>query len=186
MDKLLLLIPTLSYTIFDFLPGDETSGSYHPVSFLFCGSGTSRFMVCRANHEKAYGHGGYSGRGRAEGFRHSEGCASTPWNPTVRGWAVRRRYPVGTNGGIPARSARMTAENRGRGRVTLSAVILAKRGSRGQGLGGMTPWTRRLKASVIQRGAPAPRGIPRSGAVQCVVATLVEPSRGFFGRLRSL
>ena len=99
MDKLLLLIPTLSCTIFDFLPGDETSGSYHPVSFLFCGSGTSRFMVCRANHEKAYGHGGYSGRGR----------------------------------------------------VTPSAVILAKRGSPKEGQGGMTPWTRRLTISVIQR-----------------------------------
>ena len=45
----------------------------------------------------------------------------------------------------------MTAENRGRGRVAPSTVILAQRGSPNQGQGGMTPWMRRLKASVIQR-----------------------------------
>ena len=33
-----------------------------------------------------------------------------PWNPPWRGRAVRHRYHRGTNGGIPARSARMTAE----------------------------------------------------------------------------
>ena len=76
----------------------------------------------------------------------------------------------------------MTAENRGRGRVAPSTVILAQRGSHGQGQGGMTPWMRRVKASVIQRGAPAPRGIPRSGAGQCVVVTRLEPFGGFFGR----
>ena len=33
-----------------------------------------------------------------------------PWNPPRRGGAVRCRYCGGTNRGIPARSARMTAE----------------------------------------------------------------------------
>ena len=33
-----------------------------------------------------------------------------PWNPPVRGWAVRCRYSHATNQGIPAQSARMTAE----------------------------------------------------------------------------
>ena len=48
-------------------------------------------------------------------FRHSEGCASTPWNPPIRGRAVRHR---------------------GRGRVIVSTVILAKRGSPKEGQGG--------------------------------------------------
>ena len=36
-----------------------------------------------------------------------------------------------------------------------------------------------LKVSVIQRGAPAPRGIPRSGAGRYVVVTRLEPTGGF-------
>ena len=47
-------------------------------------------------------------------FRHSEGYASTPWNPPIRGRAVRHR---------------------GRGRVVVSTVILAKRGSPKEGHG---------------------------------------------------
>ena len=70
----------------------------------------------------------------------------------------------------------------GRGRVALSAVILAQRGSPGQGLGSTSPWTRKPKPSVIQRGAPAPRGIPRSGAGQYVAGTSAEPSRGIPAR----
>ena len=38
------------------------------------------------------------------------GVRSTPWNPQLRGRAVRCRYLGETNRGIPARSARMTAE----------------------------------------------------------------------------
>ena len=53
-----------------------------------------------------------------------------------QGQGGTRALPVQTNRGIPARSARMTAENRGRRRVIVSTVILAKRGSHGQGLGG--------------------------------------------------
>ena len=44
------------------------------------------------------------------------GVRSTPWNPQLRGNAVRRRYPGGTNRGIPAQSARMTADFERRGR----------------------------------------------------------------------
>ena len=44
--------------------------------------------------------------------------------------------------------------------------------------GNAKPWTRRPKLSVIQRGAPAPRGIPRSGAAQYVAVTPVEPTGG--------
>ena len=51
-----------------------------------------------------------------QALRHSEGCASTPWNPTIRGNAVRCRYPGGTIWGIPAQSARMTADFQSRRR----------------------------------------------------------------------
>ena len=44
----------------------------------------------------------------AQGLRHSE-ATQWPWNPPVRGKAVRCRYRGRTIWGIPARSARMTA-----------------------------------------------------------------------------
>ena len=76
--------------------------------------------------------------------------SSRSGDPPRRGRAVRRRYHGGTDRGIPARSARMTCERLncgagcagGRGRVAVSTVILAQRGS------------------------------PHGGATQCVVVTL--------------
>ena len=50
-----------------------------------------------------------SGRGDTR-FPSFRGVRSTPWNPQRRGNAVRCRYHRGTIWGIPARSARMTAD----------------------------------------------------------------------------
>ena len=127
MDKLLLLIPTLSYTIFDFYRVMRPQGRITRFLFYFAEAGR----------------------------------------------------PASWFAGQTMKKLTDMAEYSGRGRVTPFAVILAKRGSPKEGQGSMTPWTRRLKASVIQRGAPAPRGIPRSGAGRYVVVTLVEPTGGF-------
>ena len=81
----------------------------------------------------------------------------------VRGRAVRCRYRGGTNGGIPARSARMTCisvsapqgavVHCGRARVALFSVILAKRGSPGQGQGStlLLPWWNQRGDSRAER-----------------------------------
>ena len=101
-------------------------------------------------------------------LRHSEGCASTPWNPSVRGWALslpRRNHPgdsrakrendsnvfravvatSATNRGILRLLTQALNDGRecGRGRVALSSVILAKRGSHAQGLRGTSPLPQR-------------------------------------------
>ena len=85
--------------------------------------------------------------GRADrSFRHSEGYASTPWDPPWRG-----RNPKS-----------------GRVRVTSSAVILAQRGAHMEGGAVRCPWTRGPKVSVIQRPRQWPWNPMRRGmAVRC-------------------
>ena len=130
----------------------------------------------------------------AQTIRHSEGYASTPWNPPVRGTrptvdaggsrpppsssrsgdpllrgnAVRCRYPHATNGGIPARSARMTADFESTCRYPHAPP---RSGAHAQ------PWT--WEGRPLLRH-PREAGIPPSGAGQCGVVTLVEPFGGFF------
>ena len=71
----------------------------------------------------------------ARGFRHSE-ATQWPWNPPVRGWAVRCRYPSATNRGI-LRSLTLPLND-----VRESECVPGCVGERGRG---------RPKFSVIQR-----------------------------------
>ena len=130
-------------------------------------------MVVMGTREGAVDAGEVLWTRRPKVLRHSEGCASTPWNslfmgraassvdagdpnsPSFRGHAVAVESPI--EGHTP---------NRGRGRVVSFSVILAQRGSPGQGQRSTSPWTRELKLSVIQR--PQAVGSPiEGGAVRC-------------------
>ena len=71
--------------------------------------------------------------------------------------------------------------NRGRGRVALSSVILAKRGSPTQGQSSASPFPR-----CNQRWDSRAERENDSNVLEYVVVTMVEPFGGFFGRLRSL
>ena len=133
MDKLLLLIPTLSCTIFDFYRVMRPQGRITRFLFYFAEAGrpaswfagqTMKNLTDMADTVDA-------------GGSRPPPSSSRSGDPTVRGWAVRCRYlggtiqgilrsltlPLndvqifehlchyigGTNRGIPARSARMTA-----------------------------------------------------------------------------
>ena len=108
----------------------------------------------------------------------------------MEGGAVRRRYSGGTNGGIPARSARMTAKLGRRSRYPggtnegiLRSLTLplndVRSGECAAGCGGdhwrgaAVTWTRRPKVSVIQRAKPVESPSPRLGR---------EPSEADRGR----
>ena len=93
--------------------------------------------------------------------------SSRSGDPPVRGRKVRCRYSSRTIGGIPARSARMTAEfenacryhgrtNRGILRSLTLPLNDVQGGKCAAGCGGVGTWTRSLKVSVIQRAQATP------------------------------
>ena len=71
--------------------------------------------------------------------------------------------------------------NRGRVRVALSSVILAKRGSHIQGQSSTSSFPRQN-----QPGDSRAERENDSNVLEYVVVIMVEPFGGFFGRLRSL
>ena len=172
MDKLLLLIPTLSCTIFDFYRVMRPQGRITRFLFYFAEAGRPASWFAGQTMKKLTDMAEYSGRGRvtpsavilAKRESHDQGqggALSLPGRTNggiparsarmTAGFENACRYPGRTNGGIPARSARMTAENRGRGRAIVSTVILAKRGSHGQGLCSalsLPGWNQRWDSSV--------------------------------------
>ena len=109
--------------------------------------------------------------------------SSRSGDPPVRGSAVRRRYPYATNRGIPARSARMTAEFerqwpcRGRGSPKFSVI------QRGTQYPVESPMEGQRSKPRTREGRPLLRhpreaGIPRSGAEQYVTVPPAQPTRG--------
>ena len=154
MDKLLLLIPTLSCTIFDFYRVMRPQGRI------------TRFLFYFADMAE------YSGRGRASHLakRGSHG----------QGRCSALSLPVQTNRGIPARSARMTA---GFGGILWSLALPLNDVHKCKCVqGAAVTWTR--ESYHFRHSEAAGRGIPRPGVGQYVVVTPVEPTVGFPRRAR--
>ena len=105
MDKLLLLIPTLSCTIFDFYRVMRPQGRITRFLFYFAEAGRPASWFAGQTMKDLPDMAEYSGRGRVTPSAVILAKRGSPG----QGLSGAVSLPVQTNRGIPARSARMTA-----------------------------------------------------------------------------